>query len=142
VINSLLPNQTGSFTFRDNAPGIVRDIAVHYVRPSSDIGSVPITFALHGMDRAAVGFRDVMAERADRNGQLVLVPEFDLGQFSDIHAYNFGGVRTSPPESVVQPREMWTFGVVDRLFAHVRSSIGSRRTVCIEVLGAHFVPYG
>ena len=32
-----------------------------------------------------------------------------------------------PPSNTVLPREHWNFGIIDRLFAHVRDSIGSNR---------------
>jgi hypothetical protein len=82
---------------------------------------------MHGIDRAAAEFRDVMAVQSARNGQIVLVPEFDTHQFPDFYAYNFGGVRLPPPSNTVLPREHWNFGITDRLFAHVRDSIGSNR---------------
>lgn len=68
-----------------------------------------------------------MAVQSARNGQIVLVPEFDSHQFPDFYAYNFGGVRLPPPSNTVLPREHWNFGITDRLFAHVRDSIGSNR---------------
>jgi hypothetical protein len=69
-----------------------------------------------------------MAMQGTRNGQIVLVPEFDVHQFPDFYAYNFGGVRLPPPSNTVFPRERWNFGIVDRLFAHVREAIGSNRS--------------
>jgi hypothetical protein len=68
-----------------------------------------------------------MALQCMRNGQIVLVPEFDTRQFPDFYAYNFGGVRLPPPSNAVLPRELWNFGIIDRLFAHVRGSIDSNR---------------
>lgn len=82
---------------------------------------------MHGVDRAAAEFRDLLAPQAERNGQIVLVPEFGPDQFPGVHAYNFGGVRRPPPDNGVLPRDHWNFGVVDRLFHHVRHAIGSSR---------------
>ncbi|HUO00278.1 MAG TPA: hypothetical protein VMU69_29075 [Bradyrhizobium sp.] len=79
------------------------------------------------MDRAAAEFRDVMAAASVRDGQIVLVPEFDVHQFPDFYAYNCGGVRLPPPSNIVLPRKHWNFGIIDRVFAHVRDSIGSNR---------------
>jgi hypothetical protein len=126
--DTLLNTSIGSFTFRDTAGGITRDIRVHYARPSSDIPRASIVIAMHGLDRAAAAFRDVLVAGAERNGQIVLVPEFDPHQFPGIFAYNFGGVRLSPPTSTVLPREQWSFGIVDRLFAYARSAVKSDRT--------------
>jgi hypothetical protein len=81
---------------------------------------------MHGLDRAAADFRDLLAPRAEHNEQIVLVPEFDSKQFPDIHAYNFGGVRL-PPDNAVLPREWWNFGIIDRLFHHVRHEFGFSR---------------
>ena len=87
--------------------------------------------AMHGMDRAAAEFRDVIALQSASNAQIVLVPEFDTHQFPDFYAYNFGGVRLPPPSNTVLPREQWNFGIVDRLFAHVRTR--SARTEGLSV---------
>jgi hypothetical protein len=103
-------------------------IRVFYACPDADIRGAPIVIALHGLDRAAEIFRDTLSDRAARNAQIVLVPEFDNQQFPDVYAYNFGGVRLPPPSNRVFPREDWNFGIVDRLFEQVRHSIGSNRT--------------
>lgn len=86
-----------------------------------------IIIAMHGVDRAAAAFRDLLAPQAERNGQIVLVPEFDSDQFPGVHQYNFGGVRLPPPYNTVLPRDRWNFGIIDRLFHHVKQAIGSSR---------------
>jgi hypothetical protein len=82
---------------------------------------------MHGLDRAAAEFRDVLVGQAEHNGQIVLVPEFDSEAFPDVHAYNYGNVTLAPPRSTVLPRSHWNFGIIDRLFRHVRIAIGSNR---------------
>jgi poly(3-hydroxybutyrate) depolymerase len=94
--------------------------------PRSSDRNARIIIAMHGLDRAAAEFRDLLAPQAERNGQIVLVPEFDQKQFPGIHAYNFGGVRL-PPDNAVVPRESWNFGIIDRLFHHVRHEFGFSR---------------
>ena len=120
-------NSAGYFVYSDRAAQEPRAIRVFYSCPRSGIRDAPIIIAMHGMDRAAAEFRDAMAAQGVRNGQIVLVPEFDTQQFPDLYAYNFGGVRLPPPSNTVLPREHWNFGIVDRLFEHVRDSIGSNR---------------
>jgi hypothetical protein len=117
----------GFFVYSDSTAQARRAIRVFYSCPQSGVRDAPIIIAMHGMDRAAAEFRDVMAAQSTRNGQIVLVPEFDAHQFPDFYAYNFGGVRLPPPCNTVLPREHWNFGTIDRLFAHVRDSIGSNR---------------
>lgn len=95
--------------------------------PPSRSRDTRIIMAMHGVDRAAAAFRDLLAAGAERNGQIVLVPEFDPDQFPGVYAYNFGGVRRPPPEDGVLPRDHWHFGVIDRLFQHVRQATGSSR---------------
>lgn len=124
----LFRDRAGFFLYSDRAAELHRTIRVFYACPPSGIRNAPIIIAMHGMDRAAAEFRDVMASPSISNGQIVLVPEFDLHQFPDFHAYNCGGVRLPPPSNMVLPRDRWNFGIVDRMFAHVRDTIGSNRT--------------
>jgi hypothetical protein len=118
----------GSFLFFDCEAAIQRTIRVFYSSPSSGVRDARVVVAMHGIDRAAEKFRDVLAGQARRNGQLVLVPEFDLRQFPDFYAYNFGGVRLPPPSHTVFSRDQWNFGIIDRLFRHVRQALGSNQT--------------
>jgi hypothetical protein len=124
---TLFREDTGFFIYCDRTPHAHREIRVFYRCPRSGVSNAPIVIAMHGMDRAAAEFRDAMALQGARNEQVVLVPEFDTNQFPDFYAYNFGGVRLPPPSNIVHPREQWNFGIVDRLFAHVRDSVNSIR---------------
>lgn len=122
----LLDERAGSFVFSDDATGMRRSLRVFYFRPESSIREARIVIAMHGFDRAAAHCRDRLIGPAERNGFILLAPEFDAQQFPDAHGYNFGGVRL-PPSEIVLPREQWNFGLIDRLFSHVRASIGSVR---------------
>lgn len=118
----------GFFVFSDRAVPARGSIRVFYSCPSTEVRNAPIVIAMHGVDRAAAAFRDALVDRATRNGQIVLVPEFDVHQFPDVHAYNFGGVRLPPPDNTILSREDWNFGTIDRLFQHVRRAIVSNRS--------------
>ena len=124
---TLFRDSAGFFVYFDRAAQAHRAIRVFYSCPRSGVRDAPIIIAMHGIDRAAAEFRDVMGVQSARNGQIVLVPEFDTHQFPYSYAYNFGGVRLPPPSNTVLPREHWNFGITDRLFAYVRDSIGSNR---------------
>ncbi|MHC4042551.1 hypothetical protein [Bradyrhizobium sp. 23AC] len=118
----------GSFVFRDDgAVPPPRAMRVFSFCPRSSSPRTRIIMAMHGVDRAAAAFRDLLAPQAERNGQIVLVPEFDPDQFPGVHAYNFGGVRLPPPDNTVLQRDHWNFGVIDRLFHYVRQATGSSR---------------
>ncbi len=111
----------GSFSFEDRSTQ--RTIRAHYFVPQAIDAGGRMTIALHGLDRAAGDFRDCLIPAAQKYRQVVLVPEFDAEQFPDAHAYNYGGVCEPPPSSVVRPKHLWTFGIIDRLFASVGSAI-------------------
>ena len=123
-----LAEGAGSFVFRDEgAIPSPRTMRVFSYCPESSNRHTRIIVAMHGFDRDAAAFRDLLAPQAERNGQIVLVPEFDPDQFPGVHAYNFGGVRLLPPNDTVLPRDHWNFGVIDRLFHYVRQANGSSR---------------
>jgi hypothetical protein len=125
--NLRLHEGAGSFVFSDDAAGTRRSIRIFYFRPQPSVRDARVVIAMHGLDRAAADFRDVLAGQAERNGQIVLVPEFDAEAFPDVYAYNYGNVRLAPPSPTVLPRRLWHFGIIDRLFHYVRISLGSNR---------------
>lgn len=125
--NLRLHEGLGSFVFADAAAGPRQSIRVFFFRPQSAARDARIVIAMHGLDRAAADFRDVLVEPAEQTGQIVLVPEFDATQFPDAYAYNYGNVRLAPPSNTIHPRSLWSFGIVDRLFRHVRTAVGSDR---------------
>jgi poly(3-hydroxybutyrate) depolymerase len=86
-----------------------------------------MVIAMHGFDRAASDFRDSLVTVAERLDLIVLVPEFDAKTFPTAHSYNYGNVRLPPPDETFVPRDCWNFGLIDRLFEHVRAEIGSER---------------
>ena len=116
---------SGSFVFYDHAAGARGSIRVFYFRPPGFGSDLPIVIALHGITREASQFRDWLVNAARRFGFLVLVPEFDVEAFPNAHAYNYGNVKTSPPDNKVMPRQQWNFSVIDRLFDNVTATIGS-----------------
>ena len=116
---------SGSFVFHDRAAGAKESIRVFYFRPPGLGPELPIVLALHGSTRAGEEFRDWLAGSAQKLGFLLLVPEFDVHAFPNAHAYNYGNVKTAPPESQVSPRSGWNFGIIDRLFDHAVETTGS-----------------
>ncbi|MBN9264080.1 MAG: hypothetical protein J0I57_18450 [Hyphomicrobium sp.] len=128
MLESVLREDTGGFVYADGIGQLRRRIRVFFACPPPNVREAPIIIAMHGVNRAAAEFRDSMAVQSTRNGQIVLVPEFDTGQFPDVHAYHFGGVRLPPPGNTVLPRKRWNFGLLDRLFEHVRDAIASSRS--------------
>lgn len=115
----------GCFVFSDQG-ATNWSVRVHYFCPSGPVENARIAIALHGLDRAAEEFRDILVGPAERTGQIIIVPEFDLVQFSGSYAYNQGYVTGPPPSNFPRPREQWSFYLIDRLFQHVRSTTSSK----------------
>jgi poly(3-hydroxybutyrate) depolymerase len=125
---------TGSIVFSDYAAGSRGSIRVFYFRPPITRTDPPVVIAMHGFDRAASDFLNVWLEPADRLGLFVLVPEFDVEAFPDAHSYNYGNVRRLPPDNVLNSRNFWNFGIIDRLFAKVKAATRSSRE-CFLMFG-------
>jgi len=116
---------SGSFVFRDRAAGARGSITVFYFRPRGLGPDLPLVVAMHGFTRAGAEFRDWLLGPAQKLGFLVLVPEFDIEAFPNAHAYNYGNVKTAPPNSHVIPRQSWNFGITERMVDSVSKSMGS-----------------
>jgi hypothetical protein len=116
-----------SIVFPDHAAGTRGSIRVFYFRPQTPTGDPPIVIAMHGFDRAAHDFRNVWLGSAKRLGLFVLVPEFDLEAFPDAHSYDYGNARRPPPDNLPNPRDLWNFGIIDRLFAAAKVATRSDR---------------
>jgi hypothetical protein len=123
--NLRLHEGTGSFVFSDDAAGARRSIRIFYFRPQLSVRHARVIIAMHGLDRAAAEVRDVLAGQAERNKQIVLVPEFGADAFPDVYAYNYGNVRLAPPSQTFLPRKLWNFCIIDRLFRYVRTTVDS-----------------
>jgi hypothetical protein len=100
-----LDHGLGDFVLSDDAAA-GRSIRVFCFCPRSPARHARIVIAMHGLDRAASDFRDVLVDQAERTGQIVLVPQFDAARFPDVYAYNYGNVRRPPPSEAVFPREL------------------------------------
>ena len=116
----------GSFVFSD-AAAPSGSLRVFFFCPTPGRSDSRIVVAMHGLDRAAADFRDVLAGQARRSGQIVLVPEFDKVQFPDSYAYNYGNVMRPQSSEAPAHRRLWNFGIVERLFEEVRDAVGSKR---------------
>lgn len=116
----------GSFVFSD-AAAPSGSLRVFFFCPTPDRSDSRIVVAMHGFDRAASEFRDVLASPARRSGQIALVPEFDKVQFPDAYAYNYGNVMRPQSGEAPAHRRLWNFGIVERLFEKVRDTVGSKQ---------------
>ena len=79
----------------------------------------------------------------ERNGLLIVAPEFSNQNFPKSWAYNLGNVVSREAGGTLRPtpESTWSFPIVDRIFEQVRQQTGSRRTgfAVVEGEGTAFV---
>lgn len=121
-----IPKGKSVFTIADSAAEPDHPIQVFAYRPTAFDRRSPILIALHGYKRNAETYRDDWAEHAERLGALLLSPEFSQAAFPGPRAYEVGNMRTMDRRSYL-PRERWSYGLIERLFDHVRTATGSER---------------
>jgi poly(3-hydroxybutyrate) depolymerase len=121
-----LPIGKSTFTFDDPAAEPGHPVYVFAYKPEAYTASSPILITLHGYKRNAETYRDDWVEHAESLGALLLAPEFNQAAFPGPRAYEVGNMRTVDRRSYL-PRERWSYGVIERLFDHVRAVTGSTR---------------
>lgn len=92
-----------------------------FTHKPADYNAGPLLVVVHGSDRNAAEYRDHAKPIAERLGVLVVAPLFDAARFTD-ERYKRGGGMTR--DGRLQPREQWTFNVIERLVAEVRRREG------------------
>ncbi len=116
----------GDFSF--DGPGALAGSPIHvwYNAPSTDIASAQIMIVMTGAHRDGEDYRaDWLPLLAGRH-TLLLVLEFDREDYPDAASYNLGRIINS--RGVVQPEETWSFNMVEAVFDHVVSDVGSTAT--------------
>jgi len=113
----------GSFEF-DSREG-VPSVRVWYCRPARTSAKSRILFLMHGSSRTGEEARDIGAAFAEDHDFVLLVPEFREKDYPR-DRYAFGNM--SDAAGRLQPERKWGFIVVERLFDHVRETLGLKET--------------
>ncbi|MEM9684984.1 MAG: hypothetical protein AAF942_17055 [Pseudomonadota bacterium] len=121
-----LEEGSGRFAYTDAEGSTGKRLTIWYRCPAEFGRDTRVLIALHGQDRAAAFFRDCWSSYADRASCLVLVPEFDERSFPGGNGYNYGNVR-SDDGTRVNPRGIWNYTILDRIFERVHTATGSLR---------------
>jgi pimeloyl-ACP methyl ester carboxylesterase len=112
----------GEFLFAGYRPVADRPVRVYYSAPANP-ATAEIIVVMHGQGRNGKEYlADWEPLVTDRN-VLVLVPEFPEELYPD-EAYNVGNAIGA--DGQLQPREEWTFHVVEALFSSVVGELGSQ----------------
>jgi poly(3-hydroxybutyrate) depolymerase len=89
-------------------------INIKYAGPDQINGSTHVLFVLHGTTRNATRYLAAWVDHAKKHNLLVLVPEFSNALYPRAAGYNLGNMVDGSGKA--QPRELWSFAVIDRVF--------------------------
>ena len=116
---------TGSFVFDAFAPLANKPTTVYYHIPTGVTQNTKIVVVFHGAGRDALESRDALVGHADRNQQILIVPEFSQQNFPGGDGYNLGNVfedGDSPSSSTLKDEGEWAFSLVEPLFDYVKTA--------------------
>jgi len=95
-----------------------RALLLHCARPRRYDPSTPVLLVHHGVGRNGADYRDYWLRMVDEIGVLAIAIEFPEESFPDYLWYHFGNLHDAG--GTPNPREQWTYGIDERLFAALR----------------------
>ena len=102
-----------------------RPLALHSAVPRSYDADTPLLFVHHGVGRNGGDYRDYWLHLVDEAAILVIAVEFSEACFPEYLWYHFGNLHDE--DGRPNPREQWTYGIDERLFAALRTQGVTRR---------------
>jgi hypothetical protein len=96
-----------------------RPLTLHAARPQRWNPETPVLLVHHGVARNGRDYRDYWLPLVDDAGVLAISVEFSEASFPEYLWYNFGNLHAKDGTS--NPRDQWTFGIPERLFAALRA---------------------
>lgn len=111
-----------------------------YYLPEQAQPDTPVLFVMHGVKRDANRYRDEWQPHAQKHGFIIVAPEFSEAAFPGSAGYNYGG--TLDDKGRPQPREEWSFGLLEPIFDAVKAAAGNRSarySIYGHSAGAQFV---
>lgn len=120
----------GDFIFKFKTAEKTYDIKVYYYCPKRFSSISRIVFVLHGDNRSGVVYRNEWSKYTEENNFLVLCPEFTKEDFPYMK-YNLGNIYNEEKKKF-NPKEEWTFNVIEKLFDFVKEDTKSKvNSYCI-----------
>ncbi|MDR1273084.1 MAG: hypothetical protein LBK12_00905 [Odoribacteraceae bacterium] len=118
---------SGRGTLSFAAPGAFGDrpVVLHYFIPAGDPSGMPLLFLFPGIERNADDYLDAWIPAASAARHAVFAFEFPAARYTN-NEYITGNVMDA--DGRLNPRERWTFSIVDAAFEHVRSLTGASAT--------------
>ena len=93
-------------------------LMLHAARPRVFGADTPVLLVHHGVGRNGADYRDYWARTVDEIGVFAIALEFSEEHFPDYLWYHFGNLHNE--KGTPNPRDQWTYGVDERLFAALR----------------------
>ncbi len=102
-----------------------RPLPLHSACPRGFDADTPVLIVHHGVGRNGRDYRDYWLRLVDEAGILALAIEFTEAAFPDYLRYHFGNMHDE--NGTPNPRDQWTYGIDERLFAGLRDQGLTRR---------------
>lgn len=98
-----------------------------YIPPSVDASAAPIMFMMHGAKRGAARYVSEWDQIADREGFIVIAPEFTREDFPGSAGYNLGNRATRSDHTPIE-ESLWSFSAIELVFDRVVDDLDSDQT--------------
>lgn len=130
------------FIYTKYVPLANKPVTVYYYIPTTgNVSNMPVLFAFHGTNRDGPVPRNNWKYFAEKYGFVVISPEFSKDYYSE-NEYQFGGVFTTSSATTLNPKEKWTYNIVEALFDYFKAETGNTSTtynMCGHSAGGQFV---
>ncbi|HLP24251.1 MAG TPA: hypothetical protein VK477_01145, partial [Acidobacteriota bacterium] len=116
------------------------ELPVWHYRPAGLAADAPVLFVIHGVGRNAEDYLNEWIDQAEASRFLLVVPEFTKREFPGEESFNSGNLFGAGGQ--LQPRETWSFSMIEPAFDAVRARLGSTRgdyAIYGHSAGAQFV---
>ncbi len=124
--NPVISTNIGDFIFKYNTSEENYNIKVYYYCPKRFSPKSKIVFVLHGDNRNGAFYRNEWSTYAEKYNFLVLCPELTKEDFPYMK-YNLGNIYDEKKKKF-NPKEEWTFNIIEKLFDFVREDKKTQAT--------------